>query len=131
MARKRIREASARVRGDRSLDLVRVRVALPARLPVPPLQDDRRRFHPAGPLRPAFSFRAADRRIVVKQSSRSAPKRNDTYSDWRVAFAVPHRVAVCVRRKQRREVIHALKLTGKGSRARRHRRNTWSDVDCR
>lgn len=106
-------------------EVVRVRVSSP----IYP-GSDRRFYHPAGPVRPAFSFRVADRRIVVKQSSRSAPLRNDTYADWRVGFDVPKRVAICVRRKQRKEVVHALKLSGKGARARRHKRNYWSGVDC-
>lgn len=36
----------------------------------------------------------------------------------------------CVQRHQRREVLHALNLTGKGSRARRRRRNANSEVKC-
>lgn len=46
-----------------------------------------------------------------------------------VSFAVPREVAVCVRRKQRREVLFAKRRTGKGARARR-RRNAWSDISC-
>lgn len=105
-------------------EVVRVRLSSPVVL------DDRRSFHPAGPMRPASSFRRADRRIVLKQSSKFAPLRNDTYADWRIGFSVPKRVAICVRRKQRKEIIHALKLSGKGARARRHKRNYWSGVDC-
>lgn len=45
-------------------------------------------------------------------------------------FAVPERVGVCVRRKQRREVLLALRLGKKGSRGRR-RRNPWSGVSCK
>lgn len=36
----------------------------------------------------------------------------------------------CVQRHQRREVLHALNLTGKGSRARRRRRTAYSGVSC-
>lgn len=93
----------------------------------PTLLDDRRRFDPAGPLRPAYSVYRDDRRLIAK-SSPVGSVRNDTLSA-RVGFVVPERVAVCVRRQQRKEVIHALgKQGGGGSRARR--RNRWTDVDC-
>lgn len=88
--------------------------------------EDRRTFHPAGPLRPAVSFpRDAARRVA--KSSAVMSKRDDISS--RVGFAVPERVAVCVRRKQRKEVLHALRKTGSGV-SRVRRRNIWSDVDC-
>lgn len=45
------------------------------------------------------------------------------------AFAKPSNVAVCVRRHRRREVLFALRKTGKGSRSRRSR-NAFSDVSC-
>lgn len=96
--------------------------------PISPLQvDDRRFFDPAGPLRPAYSVYRADRRIIAKSSAVGSP-RNDTLSA-RVGFAVPKRVAVCVRRQQRKEVIHALGKQGAGGSTRR-RRNSWSNVDC-
>lgn len=44
-------------------------------------------------------------------------------------FHAPKRVVLCVRRKQRREVIIALKHAGKGARSRKHR-NEWSNVKC-
>ncbi|UDN67859.1 hypothetical protein [robinz microvirus RP_152] len=89
--------------------------------------DDRRFFDPAGPLRPAYSFGRDARRLIAK-SSPVGRTRNDTLSA-RVGFAVPERVAVCVRRKQRKEVIHALDRAGGGG-SRRRRRNRYSDVDC-
>ena len=98
-------------------------------LPFSPLQvDDRRFFDPAGPLRPAYSVYRADRRLIAKSSTVGSP-RNDTLSA-RVGFAVPKRVAVCVRRQQRKEVIHALGKQGGGG-SRRRRRNSWSDIDCK
>lgn len=90
--------------------------------------DDRRFFDPAGPLRPAYSFGRDARRIIAK-SSPVGSLRNDTNLSARVGFAVPKRVAVCVRRQQRKEVIHALGKQGAGARARR-RRSVWSNVDC-
>lgn len=108
------------------LEPVRVRVRSPI-----VIGTDRRAFHPAGAKAPAFSFRRADRRIVIKQSSPKAPKRNDTYLDFRVGFAAPKRVAICVRRQKRKEVLHALKRVGKGSGGGRHFWNYWSSVDCK
>ena len=46
-----------------------------------------------------------------------------------VAFSQPKQVAVCIRRKARREVLFAKNRTGKGARSRRTR-NQWSDVKC-
>lgn len=49
-------------------------------------------------------------------------------------FARPDKIAVCVRRKRRREVLHALRLTNKRSRGsgggRRRNRTPWSNVKC-
>ena len=44
-------------------------------------------------------------------------------------FDAPRDVAICVRRKSRREVIFAKRKAGAGARARR-RRNYWSNVKC-
>lgn len=82
-------------------------------------------WHP-DPLRPPKAFMRSATRLVVKSTPNAL--RNDTLSH-RVGFAVPKKVAICIRRKQRREVILALGKGGKGARARR-RRNRWSDVDC-
>lgn len=87
--------------------------------------DDRRFFDPAGPLRPAYSLGRDARRLEV----RSTPKGRDPFPGFRVGFSVPERVAVCVRRKERREVILALGKGGGGG-SRRRRRNYWSDVSC-
>lgn len=49
-----------------------------------------------------------------------------------VAFERPRGVAVCVRRAIRREVLHAMKKTGRGHRKQRApRRNAYSSVSCR
>lgn len=46
-----------------------------------------------------------------------------------IRAADPRNVAVCVRRKDRREVLHALRRVGRGG--GRRRRNEWSDVHCK
>lgn len=40
------------------------------------------------------------------------------------------KAGVCVRRAQRREVLFALRRTGKGGRRNKRRRNRWSDYKC-
>lgn len=47
-----------------------------------------------------------------------------------IGFGDPSTVAVCVRRKQRREVLHAYRRTRKGSGAGRRRRNEYSNTKC-
>lgn len=50
----------------------------------------------------------------------------------RVGFTLPWQVIICVRRKRRREVLHALRFTGKGAtrRMRFRRNNEYSEVRC-
>lgn len=82
---------------------------------------DRRTYHPAGSfLRPVSAKRAHSRLVIPPSADLS----------HRIGFAVPNKVAVCVRRQQRKEVIHALGLTGRGAGARVRRRGPWSDVEC-
>lgn len=92
-------------------------------------------------MAPVFSPRKAQRRIVeaVKhavQRSRPLGKRQKVRFGKRAlgtkfAFAVPRKVELCVRRAQRKQVMFALRRTGKGSRAPRRRRNYWTGVSCR
>lgn len=49
------------------------------------------------------------------------PARAIPFLSPRLEIRVPEKVRFCVRRKERREVIFALRKTGKGSRARRQR----------
>ena len=91
------------------------------------LQDieDRRTFHPDGYFRQALDL-----------SATPAPARMRDTRSRTARYQVPaldhnrHPVLVCVRRKQRREVIFAMKKNGKGARARRRRRNYYSNVRC-
>lgn len=48
----------------------------------------------------------------------------------RIRFSDPKRVAICVRRHTRREVLFALKKTGKGARAHKRKWNENSEVRC-
>jgi len=86
--------------------------------------EDRRRYHPEGKGRPATTFRAIPSRFKVgtvpfpkakpqtgtpwdvrTQSNESPP--------WQIAFEEPSRVLVCVRRKIRKEVLHAFGIAGR------------------
>lgn len=85
--------------------------------------EDRRRFHPLGALRPVAAVSRSARRLRI------TPKRAGFFPEPGLSFSVPREVALCVRRKERREVIFAKRKGGKGARSRR-RRNRWSDVRC-
>lgn len=96
--------------------------------------EDRRTFHPERDFRPARSFDAPRHRLVVRAAT---PRNPDRFSSLRafpsphVSFHAPHKVLICVRRARRREVLHALRKTGRGrGRQRTPRRNWLSDVTC-
>lgn len=93
----------------------------------PPGLGDRRLFHPAGVLRPAAAVIRSARRLVPAR--KALPSRSRPTIPERIGFAVPKKVMICVRRKQRREVIHAKRLQGKGAGSRKSR-NLWSAVSC-
>lgn len=89
------------------------------------LMEDRRLFHPERAFRPALSFPRAAARLVPGAVASSSPR---SFLASGVRFADPRRVAICVRRKTRREVIMA---SGRGGGFhRRPRRNFYSDVEC-
>lgn len=50
----------------------------------------------------------------------------------RLGFHAPWQVVICVRRKRRREVMHALRIAGRSGvgRNKKHRRNFYSQVRC-
>lgn len=78
--------------------------------------EDRRVYHPDGPHRAARSISGrSDHRLI---------------DPWKgISFDRPDEVVICVRRKTRKEVMHALKHAGKAGQ-RRPRRNRYSDVEC-
>lgn len=116
----------------------------------PPLQliEDRRTHHPLGKDRPARSLKAAHHQLKVPKpkprvirgpdnkpmKSAARPKFNPLrpFSSLpaTVGFRSPKSVIICLKRKIRKEVIFAKKLTGKGSRKTNRRRNQWSDIRC-
>lgn len=106
--------------------------------------EDRRTWHPEGPWRPARSFQGPRHRLTLVQPSRARKARSikvrnvSGYSGLgdatlaRVGFAGADRVAVCIRRRRRREVMHAIGKTGRGHRKQRRPRRNWtSKYSCK
>lgn len=110
----------------------------PLRSLVRPILDleDRRLHHPLGAARNPRSVFRSDVRLVEAPSKRfRAGKRSSLsvakpFGAETLSFAVPQRVSICVRRKQRREVLFAVRRTGKGAKSIRRRRNQWSEIKC-
>lgn len=120
-------------------------VALPRPTPRVDLRlfEDRRTFHPDF-IRPAFSLpRASSRLIVGKGILVGRPNTNVSRSDTvrsalrgsiphQVGFEVPKDVVICLRRKRRREIMHALGKAGRGGigRGRKRHTNHFSEISC-
>lgn len=96
---------------------------------------DRRFWHPDNVSRPGATFRKAanlslvpGRKFKYGPSPKSYTPGAERLSD-RVGFEDPSRVAICVRRNVRKEVIHALGKAGKGK-TRRPKQTEYSKVRC-
>lgn len=104
------------------------------RPPVTPiLPDDRRTFHPDDPYRAPWASPRFAAQLVVKygSGSKSKPLRSKQFYQAppaTVGFRRPDRVAFCIKRKTRREVLLAL---GRGGRNKRGKRNYTSEFSCR
>lgn len=62
---------------------------------------------------------------LVENKRYSAPSQTKAT----VAFQEPHKLPICIRRKERREVLHAKGVAG-SKHLRKPTRNEWSDVSC-
>lgn len=83
-----------------------------------------------GQGRPARLKRMVSSVTPAKPAGRASRARPALFSaSEHYAFAAPASVMVCVRRKMRREVLHALKRTRSGA-GKPRRRNRFSDVRC-
>lgn len=94
-------------------------------------QSDRRGFHPLGGIRGPGATKSAFGRLIVHpiRDARVTVVGRDVPPA--VKFAVPQKVAICVRRKVRREVLHALRRTNRaGASGRPRRRNAFTGVRC-
>lgn len=90
--------------------------------------EDRRHWSPMSPVR--FSWPRRIKRLgAVKAVLHEEPRGHlkSSLSSLRMSFVAPKRVLVCVRRKQRREVLHAMRRLKSGG---AKRRTEWSDVKC-
>lgn len=87
--------------------------------------EDRRTYHPLGFFRPARTTEGVPSgplKVKSKPFRRSLP--------FGLQFGVPDKTIVCVRRKRRKEVLHALRKTGGGAGRRKPKRNWLSSVSC-
>lgn len=111
--------------------------SLAFRLPRPTspltLFEDRRLHHPEQAQRPALSFRGAKHTLSVTTNT---PKKiigrfgDRSQTKGTVIFSAPKSVLVCVRRKTRKEVLHAFKKTGRAGQ-KKPRRNWLSSISCK
>lgn len=103
------------------------------------LVDDRRFHHPDGRARPAKKIngtrlsqhKVKGTRIKVHRGRDGRPMKSVIRIQTipsRIKFATPKRVAICVRRKIRREVL--LALGRGGGHHRKPKRNRYSEVSC-
>ncbi len=101
---------------------------LPALHLTPRSVQDRRLYHPLGAARPLLTTSSRRPVLVVSQPKKQKAKPKGPV--YRVQFAKPRFVLVCVRRNIRKQVLHALNKTGRGGQ-RRPRRNQWSEISCK
>lgn len=92
--------------------------------------EDRRAFHPMGELRPAKNLRGASHQLVVRNAAPAHAVRNPYFVNRGVAFQAPRDVLVCIRRENRREVLHALNKTGKVGQ-KKPRYSHYSSISCK
>lgn len=87
--------------------------------------EDRRTWHPEDFFRPAMEIGGTrtTQRVVKKSFKPQLP--------FGLQFAVPEKTAICVRRKTRKEVLHAMRKTGGGQRRRNKPTKNWySKLGC-
>lgn len=102
------------------------------------LADDGRRYHPSKPLhRPLRNLQGHQgHRLLVGNPTRSKAlrRRQNARSmqfesvPYGIKFEEPNRLLLCIRRKRRKEVIHAIGRAG--TKVRPPRRNEYSGVSC-
>lgn len=90
--------------------------------------EDRRLFSPDKSVRGPASIRRQQARLTQPVRRAKNPHRPSPLHAL-PAFHMPERVALCVRRKIRKEVLHAFKVAGKSG-LKKPRRNFWSKVKC-
>lgn len=96
--------------------------------------EDRRRWHPEGEFSPARGYSKLSTTLTrsTPNVNRPNPRPKSArlfISDLKETFTEPKRVAICVRRQIRKEVLHALRQTG-GTGQNRPTYNANSMVSC-
>lgn len=113
------------------------------------LYEDRRAWHPEGAHAPARGFRNTLHRLKIAEPTRSRtesvrrriyrPFTQSTKGLWKnlrtaIAFVNPDKTIICVRRKIRREIAHALGFAGRGGggsgKNRPPKYNEYSKIHC-
>lgn len=100
--------------------------------------EDRRRHDPDGYYRPAKDLMgriaplsvSADRRKPSKYQYSLKKSYPSLFEPTFQTFKYPRKVLICMRRKARKEVLHAFKKTGRRGQ-RKPRRNWYSSISCR
>lgn len=100
--------------------------------------EDRRTFHPMGRNRFAFGSGSSRNRMIVTDSQINRAVKSGTfrgitptYPGYRQKFRKPETLSVCVRRIIRKQVIHALGISGKSGGQKRPRFSFLSSISCR
>lgn len=91
--------------------------------------EDRRLYHPEGLQRPALATWRPATRLVIKAQPKQAKRFRSPPIG--VSFAVPAKVAICVRRQRRKEVLHAKRVAGSSGGFRKRRRSFYSSISCK
>lgn len=91
------------------------------------LIEDRRTYHPLEFFRPARTTHGG----LAGPVTVTPKNKNKAFLAHGLAFPQPSKkIAVCVRRQQRREVLAAMKKFGKGKGGGKKRRNWHSNIGC-
>lgn len=130
MAKSTSRRRDGSIIANRGLSVFRQQPLLPFDMSQLRPIEDRRTFHPQGETRSARSFRSAHHRLVARPEAPSVLVQRPYHVGHAVAFDAPRDVLVCVRRQSRREVLHALRKTGKTGQ-KRPRRSFFSSISCK
>lgn len=142
MARKRNRDTTQRDASDIATDsevlrnfIVKPKPYVPIipSLPKPlTLLEDRRAWHPeTKQIRNPGALQRSNTTLRIREDAGTAKAKTRSGPLPRtVGFEQPKGVAICVRRKVRREVLFAKNRSRKGAAAAHRRRTEWSDVKC-
>lgn len=113
---------------NRRLQVPRIMTPRPLNRLTPNLRlvEDRRTWHPDGKALSPVRMLNSKRPRLQPVAFSSSKLRN--VIPTAIGFKIPKKVAICVRRKQRKEVLFAKRKAGHGT--ARPKRNQWSDVHC-